>query len=185
MIDGKELIKIALEAEASDAAILDTSKIQFHEDVRKACEKNVCRKYNTSWMGPPAIGLISELAQRALAYKLGLLFQTVHEINSNFDIKGMFSAREVHAKVFRSLLGKVRSASPEQEILGLDVGCCDICGRCAYLDKEPCRNPDQAASSVEAYGMNVIALQKSTGLPYNNGKNCVTYVGLILFDKRD
>jgi predicted metal-binding protein len=135
-------------------------------------------------MGPPAIGLISELIQRALAYRLGLLFQTVHGLKSNFDIKGMLSAGEAHGKVFRALMGKIRSTYPAEEILALDVGCCNICGRCAYLDKEPCRNPDQAASSVEAYGMNVIGLQKSAGLPYNNGKNCVTYVGMILFEKR-
>ena len=72
---------------------------------------------------------------------------------------------------------------PEEELLPLDKGCCSICPRCAYLDKEPCRNPDEALSSIEAYGMNVIALQKSAGLPYYGGKNTVLYVGLILFDK--
>jgi hypothetical protein len=33
--------------------------------------------------------------------------------------------------------------------------------------------------------MNVIALQKSAGLPYYNGKNSVTYVGMILFNKSE
>ncbi len=184
MIDGNELIRIALESSASHAAVLDSSVIEFHEDFRKACEKNFCRKYDTNWMGPPAIGPISELSKRATAFRRGLLFQTIHGLTSNFDVKGMFSAAGVHAGVFKELVRKIKSAYPSEEILALSAGCCTVCERCAYLDQEPCRNPDQAFSSVEAYGMNVIALQKSAGLPYNNGKNCVTYVGLILFDKQ-
>lgn len=184
IVDGNELVKIAREANVSDAAIVDTSVIQFHEDFRKACEKNFCRKYDTNWMGPPAIGPIRELIERARSYRHGLLLQTVHRLVSNFDMKGMLAAAKVHDQVFRALLEKIRSLYPDENILPLAAGCCNFCERCAYLDKEPCRNPDQAVSSVEAYGMNVIALEKSAGLPYYNGKNSVTYVGLILFDKQ-
>jgi predicted metal-binding protein len=184
MLDVNDLVRIALEAAASDAAVLDTSEIQFHEDFRKACEKNVCRKYNTTWMSPPVIGPIGELKKRATRYRHGLLFQTVHALVSSFDFKGMLAAAEVHGGIFKDLVGRIRKTYPLEEILPLSAGCCSICDRCAYLDQEPCRFPDQAVASVEAYGMNVIALQKSAGLPYNNGKGKVTYVGLILFDKR-
>jgi predicted metal-binding protein len=183
MADGNELIKIALESNASHAAILDTANIQFHEDFRKACEKNFCNKFDTNWMGPPAIGPINELMKRATRYGQGMLFQTIHPVASNFDMKGWIRAAKIHEDVFRLLLARIRKEYPSEEILPLNAGCCQICPRCAYLDSEPCRNPDQAVSSVEAYGMNVIALQKSAGLPYNNGKNAVTYVGLILFNK--
>ena len=99
VLDGKELIKLALEADASGAAILETSSIQFHEDVRKACEKNLCRKYDTNWMGPPAIGPVSELSKRAQAYRQGLLFQTIHRFGSSIEYaKGMFAAAEIHTK---------------------------------------------------------------------------------------
>jgi predicted metal-binding protein len=183
MLDSKSLIRIAVETKASDAAILNTSEIQFHEDFRKACEKNVCRKYDTTWMSPPVIGPISELKLRAMRYRHGLLFQSVHPLISNFDFKGMVAAMGIHGCIFKDLVGRIRREYPLEEILPLSAGCCSICERCAYLDQEPCRFPDQAVASVEAYGMNVIALQKSGGLPYNNGKNTVTYVGLILFDK--
>ena len=178
---GEDLVSIALESNAAQAAILDTSIIQFHEEFRKACEKNVCRKFDTNWMGPPAIGPISELKQRVLRYPHGLLFQSTHSVASNFDMKGMLEGAKVHALIFRDLLKKIRDRYPSEELLPLDAGCCSICDRCAYLDAEPCRNPDIAASSVEAYGMNVIALQKSAGVPYYYGKTTVCYVGLILF----
>jgi predicted metal-binding protein len=185
MIDDKTLIAIALESNAANAAVLDTSAIQFHEDFRKACEKNVCRRFDTNWMGPPAIGPIAELMKKAMRYRRGMLFQTVHSIVSNFDMKGMLEAAKVHDKVFRDLLHGIRQQYPSEDILPLDAGCCHICEKCAYPDGEPCRNPDEAVSSVEAYGMNVIALQKSAGLPYYHGKNSVIYVGLILFNKSE
>jgi predicted metal-binding protein len=183
MLDGKELVRIALESNASHAAILNAAEIQLYEDVRKACEQNFCRKYDTNWMGPPAIGPISELGPRVRSYRQGLLFQTVHQLTSSFDMEGWGRAAGIHNTIFRALLEKIRAAYPAETLLALNAGCCSVCERCGYVDQQPCRNPEQAVSSVEAYGMNVLSLQKSAGVPYNNGKNTVTYVGLILFDK--
>lgn len=182
MLDHEILVKMALESKASHAAVMETSTIRFYDEVRKACEKNLCRKYGTNWMGPPAIGSIPELNQRVLGYRHGLLFQTVHQLAGSFDLKGMIAAAGSHNEVCRNLLAKLRDAFPAQEFLALSAGCCSFCEKCAYLEEQPCRHPDQALSSVEAYGMIVAELQKSTGLPYNNGKNTVTYVGMILFD---
>ena len=183
MLNGEELVKIALESNATNAAIVATASIQFHEDFRKACEKNFCRRYDTSWMGPPAIGPITELMKKAAQFQQGMLFQTEHAVASNFDMKGMLEAAKVHEKVFRALHDKIRQKFPGEEILPLNAGCCNICPKCGYLTQEPCRHPDQAVSSVEAYGINVIALQKSAGLPHYKGKESVIYVGLILFNK--
>jgi predicted metal-binding protein len=184
MMNAEELIKDAMESNASHAAILDTSKVAFHEDFRRACEKNFCGKYNTSWMGPPAIGPIQDLIRRATRYRSGLLFQTVHPLSSNFDIKGMEAGTRMHEAIFRALLAKIRQKNPDVDLLPLSAGCCRMCEKCAYLQSEPCRHPDQSVSSVEAYGINVIALQKSAGIPYYHGKNNICYVGLILFEKQ-
>jgi predicted metal-binding protein len=181
-IDPDDLVKDALESKAACAAIANTADISFHEDFRKACEQNQCGKYNTNWMGPPAIGPISELIDRVRRYKHGLLFQTVHQIRSSFDFKGMMEGGKVHGQIFRDLLEKVRTKYHFREILPLNAGCCGVCEKCAYLDNQPCRHPDQAVSSVEAYGINVIALEKSAGIPIYHGKNTVAYVGLILFE---
>ena len=60
-----------------------------------------------------------------------------------------------------------------------------MCEKCTYPtfpNDGPCRNPDYAVSSVEAYGMNVSALMKTAGMPYNHGKGAIGFVGLILFN---
>jgi predicted metal-binding protein len=183
-INFNDLVKDALELKASYAAIADASKIKFHEDYREACKKNICRKYDTNWMGPPAIGPINELMDKVRQYKQGLLIQTAHQLSSSFDYKGMIAAGKVHGEIFRKILDHVKNKYKFEYILPLNAGCCDICERCTYLDgKEKCRFPDKALSSVEAYGIDVMALEKSAGIPYYNGLNTVSYVGLILFNE--
>lgn len=182
-INLEDLVKDALELKASYAGIADASKIKFHEDYREACKKNVCRKYDTNWMGPPAIGPINELMDKVRQYKQGLLIQTAHKLSSSFDYKGMIAAGKVHREIFVSILEHVKNKYKFKEILPLNAGCCDFCERCAYLDGEKCRFPDKALSSVEAYGIDVMALEKGAGIPYYNGPNTVSYVGLILFNE--
>lgn len=67
-------------------------------------------------------------------------------------------------------------------ILPLNAGPCTYCAKCTYLAGEECQFPDKAVSSVEANGIDVMALVKASGIPYNNGKNTVSYVALILFN---
>lgn len=45
-INTNELIKEIMDLGASFAAMIDTSTIKHHEEYRKACEQNVCRRYN-------------------------------------------------------------------------------------------------------------------------------------------
>ncbi|MEJ2111415.1 MAG: DUF2284 domain-containing protein [Acidobacteriota bacterium] len=182
MVRLQQLLKAANDCGIRHAAIVDTSDIRFHKDYRKACEKNACGKYNSNWMGPPAIGPIRELERDVLRFKRGLLLETVHRLDRSFDFKGMRAAAGVHQSIFRKFLDEIRRIYPAEVLLPLDAGCCSYCEKCAYQDREPCRYPDQAVSSVEAYGMDVGHIMKKAGLPYNHGKGTVCFVGLILFD---
>jgi predicted metal-binding protein len=180
-----DVVALALESKADHAAIVSTAGIAFHEEFRKACERNACGRYGTNWMGPPAIGPVSQLSERVKKYRHGLLFQTIHKVASSFDMKGMMAGAKEHEQIFRSLLSRIKENFAFKDILPLDAGCCRLCERCAYLDRDPCRRPDEAVASVEAYGIDVMALVKEAGIPYNNGKNTVSYVGLILFEEDD
>jgi len=180
-VDFDQLVKDALELNAKYAAIADTSKIRFHEDFRKACEKNICGKYNTSWAGPPAIGPINELMDKARQYKQGLLIQTVYQLESPFDVEGMGEGAKIHDKIYRKIIEHVKANYEFSGMLPLHAGCCDICGKCTYPD-EPCRQPDKAYASVEAYGIDVMKLEKDSGIPIYNGPNTCSFVGLILFN---
>ena len=177
-----DLLKDALALKATHASISEVAEITFNEEFRKLCEQNSCGSYNKNWMCPPAVGPINDLKERALRFKQGLLFQTVHPIASSLDWKGMLAGGVNHTKIFRKILECMENDYDFKEILPLNAGPCTYCAKCAYLVGEQCQFPDKAVSSVEANGIDVMALVKTCGIPYNNGINTVSYVALILFN---
>jgi len=184
MIDEGELINLALESGMADAVLVGIFEIEFREDFRRACEANVCRRFNTSWMGPPAVGPIRILKERVRDYQSGLLVQTVHNRDGKFDLNGMMRAAVVHEELFRNLLKRIRLAYPAKELLPLSAGCCNFCAECSNPEGKPCRHPDQALSSLEAYGIDVLALKKKAGLVRQDAGATFYLVGLIFFNKR-
>lgn len=177
-----DLVKDAFALNATHASIAAVADIKFNDDFRKLCEQNSCGSYSENWMCPPAVGPINDLKERSLGFKQGLLFQTVHPIASSLEWKGMLEGGANHTNIFRKILECMENNYNFKEILPLNAGFCTYCGaKCAYLVGEKCQFPDKAVSSVEANGIDVMALVKACGIPYNNGKNTVSYVALILF----
>lgn len=72
-----------------------------------------------------------------------------------------------------------RELSEVSPVLFLGAGGCRICQRCAKLDGQPCRHPEEVVSSLEAYGINVSALAAQAGMQYTNGPDTVTYFGAV------
>ena len=69
----------------------------------------------------------------------------------------------------------------EMHIIQLTAGKCTVCKVCTLIENKPCRFPDKAISSLEAYCMNVSILAKLCHMNYINGQNTVTYFGAFLF----
>lgn len=177
-----DLLKEVLALNAARAAIVKVAEIKFNEDLRKLCEQNSCGSYNKNWMCPPAVGPIQVLQERALGFKHGLLFQTVHQLEDSLDWEGMQEGKARHTKLFRTILDSMENNENFKELLPMNAGSCTYCPECSYVVGEKCRFPDKAVSSVEANGIDVMALVKDNGIPYNNGNNTVSYVSLILLD---
>ena len=66
-------------------------------------------------------------------------------------------------------------------VLHLGAGGCGVCKPCAKQSGEPCRFPELAMPSLEAYCINVSELARAAGMKYINGPNTVTYFGAVLF----
>ena len=123
-VDLDALIHDTLQLNAAHAAISDTSSIVFDETYRKYCEQNRCGQYDTNWMGPPAIGPISELKERVLKYKQGLLFQTIctYQGTGLFDYKGMKEGMKVHEQIFRKILAMMKTRYSFKAVFPLNAG---------------------------------------------------------------
>jgi predicted metal-binding protein len=78
-----------------------------------------------------------------------------------------------------ALKKEIQALGPPLDFLVLGAGGCRLCDPCAYVDREPCRRPDDAIVSLEACGIDVMRLMKDNGLKYDNGKNTVTFIGGI------
>jgi len=166
----------------NELAIIAGENIQFNKDFRLQCEQNTCGNYHKNWMCPPAAGSIDELTEQASKFKQGLLFQTVYQLEDSFDYEGMLEGIKEHTLILRKVLDNIKSTGVFKEILPLNIGPCTYCGRCSFLEGKACQFPEEAVSSVEAYGIDVLALEKSCGMSYNNGKDTISCISLILFN---
>lgn len=176
----EELREQVLSMGANAAAVTAVSEISFEPAFRKMCESNACGNYGKSYMCPPDIGTVEELIEEAKGYQYAFVYQTVGELEDRYDFEGMMLAGKIH----NDLAQKIRGLSfPDhgKKPLFLGAGGCRLCQVCGKKTGEPCRHPEDAMSSLEAYGMNVSELAKLCGMRYINGANTVTYFGVVLF----
>jgi predicted metal-binding protein len=173
------LIAAAMRCGAENAAVVSVEKIPFRREFRAACEQNTCGKHGTCWMCPPDVGDIDEMIARAKRYGNALVFQSIGSLEDSFDIEGMQDAAKRHNDLAQTL---ARELAPVlKKPLRLGAGACHVCDRCACRDHLPCRHPEQAVASLEAYGIAVSELAALADLNYINGQNTVTYFGGFLF----
>ena len=178
----EQLIKAALDAGAAKAEIIAVDQIITSAEFREACRKNLCGKWGKCWMCPPDVGEIEPLMAEIRKYKHALWYQTIGELEDSFDIEGMGEARKKHTRMSYEVEKNAETLVGKH--LHLTCGGCGLCERCTRLDDQPCRFPDKAMASLEAYGVDVYQTTKSTSLKYINGQDTVTYFSALLFDAK-
>lgn len=181
MIDLEQLIGKTKTFGVFASAVINTADVQFVPDFRKSCEMNTCGHYGKNWMCPPAVGSTEELKAKILDFQQGVITQTVYRLQDSFDYVGMKKAGVKHERVFRNILGYIQSDIDYRALLPLNVGACKFCKECTYSTAKPCRFPEKAIASLEAYCIDVYALLTKYNIPYNNGSNTVSYVSMFLF----
>lgn len=178
-MDKKELAAKAVGLGAHKAYVIGVEKIDFDKGLRAYCEANYCGSYGKNYACPPAVGGVDEVIRKAEAYSDALVFQTVGSLEDSYDYEGMEEAKAVHEKLAEQIRRMVGQEHPAH--LFLTAGGCPVCEKCAALEDKPCRFPEKAVSSLEAYCINVSTLAGKCGMKYINGKNTVTYFGAVLF----
>ena len=163
----------------SHFAPLNAEKLDFMQEVRDMCAADRCRKYNKSWMCPPGCGSLSDSIEAAEKYQEGIIVQTTETLEDIFDYEGMQQLGKRHMKNFRKLRKALLSYYPD--LLALGAGACDICETCSYPDS-PCNFPDEAITSMEAYGLLVSRVCEDNGIGYYYGEGTLTYTSCILLE---
>ncbi len=160
---------------------LDVNLITIDPSVRAMCKQNACGQYGTNHMCPPAIKSLEDWKDDIFSYKSTIIVTKVYNTKGPYDLKTWMESMEDFQKTLLALKKDVLNKYPEKTILLLGAGACRLCEKCALIDGEDCRLPDEAFPSLEACGIDVMTLSKRVGVKYNNGKNTVTYIGMVLF----
>ena len=173
-----DLVQKALELGFTHAAPLDPKTLAALPEVREMCAADKCHTYGRNWTCPPECGTLEECEAQMRERRKGVLVQTVGELRSAFDAKGMLEILQRHQKQFLTLADMARAAWPDALCLG--AGGCPVCPKCAW--PEPCRFPDKACPSMEGYGLMDARVCKENGLAAHYGKGTLTYVACVLYD---
>lgn len=180
----KDLTDLITGLGAYKAAVIPTSDVTTDVSFRTLCEQNVCGNYGKNHMCPPDVGDINELIAKLYGFEYILVYQSVGTLEDSFDFEGMADAAEKHGKLICDVRDTVEPLLVGKSLF-LGAGGCRLCPVCAKKTNEPCRHPEKATPSLEAYGVNVSLLAKAAGMKYINGQNTVTYFGAVLFDIDD
>lgn len=177
-MDREKIAQQVLDWGAFRVGFVPVDRIVFDPVFRDMCKSNACGMYDRSWMCPPCIGEIEELIAQAKGYRWAMVYQTVSQLEDSYDIEGMLEA----GKRMNMLMEQIREDLDfGEDALALGAGGCRICPVCAKIEGKPCRFPDRASSSLEAYGVNVSKLAELADMKYINGQDTVTYFGAVFF----
>ena len=157
--------------------IIPSSQIPFSQAVADACKANLCGKYGTCYTCPPAVGFWKDLETKVKGYSKALVYSCKYSLEDSFDFEGMVYGAATTQNILREIVEELKSDNQDFMVLGCEG--CNLCEKCGYPDT-PCRFPDKAVPSVEACGIDVVALAKNIGINYNNGPNTVTYFNIFL-----
>ena len=179
MLDMTELERLAKEVGFTHIGYLKRSTIELMPEVRQMCSSNSCGAYRKKWCCPPACGTLEECGQRLQKYDHGILVQTMGVLEDSFDYETMMDTEAAHKEHFDALEEILRRQYPD--MLAIGAGACTRCPVCTYPDS-PCRFPERAFASMEAYGMLVTQVCKANDRTYYYGPNPIAYTSCYLLE---
>lgn len=157
---------------------LDPTKLTVHQEVRDMCTTNQCGHYDSRWSCPPACGELEEYQGKMGGYKQGFVFQTVAQMEDDFDFEAIEESGILHGERFNKLVDLISESGID--VMALSAGTCSRCPECTYPDS-PCRFPEKVYPSMEACGLMVAETCTAAGIPYNHGPRTLAFCSCVLY----
>jgi predicted metal-binding protein len=170
-------IELSKKCGFTEAVVLNVETLRPVPMVRDACAEGKCGAYGKNWTCPPYCGDLEECEAKIREYNRGLLLQTVGKLEKTVDTRGYARAEREHLEALHRFAEELRKSFPNALCLG--SGGCRICGKCAW--PEPCRFPERACASMEAYGLFVTQVCRDNKMAYHHGPKTITYTACVLF----
>lgn len=170
-----ELLQLCLTLGASGAERIPMDKVAFAPELRALCAQNACGRFARNYTCPPHIGEVEALMDRLKGFSEAVIWQSIFPLEDSFDFEGMMDAQSKHNAMTLEVARRVYRSLGRDNALVLGAGGCSLCESCALQTGEPCRNREDALSSLEAYGIHVAKTCEALEMNYINGANTVTY----------
>ena len=175
----QELLALAERCGFDHAGMMNMGALCFDPAVREMCAADRCRNYDRSWACPPACGTLEEISEKAARYIRGILLQSTGQMEDDFDLDAIEETEKLQKNRFYRFVKELRKVYPH--CLPMASGGCRLCESCTYPDA-PCRNPELAIPSMEAYGLMVSKVCMDAGVGYYYGPRTITYTACVLVD---
>ena len=159
----EDLVQAALTFGFSHAALLDPATLVARPEVRLMCAADRCQAFNRCWVCPPASGSLEDSQRIISQYRSGLIVQTTGDLEDPFDYDAMMALDQVQKERLSEFREDLWPGYPD--LIALGNGACTICDTCTYPGA-PCRHPDLAIQSMEAFGLVVSDVCAQNGLGY-------------------
>lgn len=176
----QEMIDDAVQEGFAAAAVVDTDKIVFDPAFRPYCEENLCGQYGVNYSCPPDCGSPEEMKQKILAYKHGLVLQTIWEIQDYTDKAAIKQAKSAHNHAAIRLMKHFRENGVDGFLVGASG--CALCTPCALQSGKPCTFPELRYSCMSAYCIFVKKLADECGIEYSCGDGLLAFFGMYVFN---
>ncbi|MFH1625021.1 MAG: DUF2284 domain-containing protein [Pseudomonadota bacterium] len=178
----EELILFAGELGISALREFDPSLLVPEERIRLFCVEDKCGNYGKNYMCPPYVGPIGQIKERLAKYKTGILFQYSEPCDVKKNRKEVEKTKiDFHKRVLQ--LEDFLNDKGLADVWGLIGGTCGLCTDCYAKLREPCPYPGSARPSLEAMGIDLIALLKRFSLDAEFHSDRITWTGCLLFNQ--
>ena len=174
--------ELAREHEIAICRPLDPRLLRPEERIRALCQEDKCGNWRKHHLCPPLLGDLLQARERLARYDLGSLLQWSRPLDVRNDRAGVERSKvDFHRKVLAVEAGLVGRGYPGA--WGLIGGSCGLCTPCTAAAGEPCPLPDQARPSIEALGVDLLALLDRLGLDAAFHPDRITWTGCVLVSK--
>jgi len=158
---------------------IPAAMLRPEERIRLYCYENKCGCYGKHLACPPHCGTVPEIQEKLAAYRTGILIQYSEAIDVRGDPEAVLRTKRRLHRIVLDTENYLKEAGVTG-LWGFVGGSCSLCAECGGYRDEPCADPAQARSSLEASAIDVLALLESLGLDPRFHPDRITWTGMIL-----
>jgi len=158
---------------------LDPRLLRPEDRIRALCQEDKCGNWRKHHLCPPLLGDLQQARAQLARFQRGVLLQWSRALDARNDREGVERSKVAfHRKVLAVEAGL--AARGFDGAWGLIGGSCGLCSPCTAVAGEPCPLPRQARPSIEALGVDLLALLERMGLDAAFHADRVTWTGCVL-----